>query len=912
MVGRTDLLERVTSIVRADAPGLALIGGEAGIGKSRLVRELCGGLDDDVVVLAGQADPGGFGLPFKVVLDALRGHVPADDERLEALRSEDDGLTAAERVSTAVALVTGAIGGRRAVVVFEDLHWADSESITVFERLAVTPDGPSLVGTYRPSDLTRRHPLTDALTRLERRPTAIHLRIGRLSIPDVQDFLAAVFGSRSPYRVAEALHTRSGGNPFFLEELLVASGGRSLDELVSAPLPWYLAEAVRAKVDDLEPASRQVIETAAVLGRRVPFDVLAAVTGRDEAELIPLLRDLIDRDLLTETETDVFSFRHDLSREAIEQRLLGREHRRIHQAALDALRAADSTNYAAMARHAEGAGRTGEMVELARRGSARSLAIGSSYQALQLAELGLGAAEGDLELRATATRAAWLAGLPSDAVAHGEALVARADAAGDLDRRTEGRRLLMRVYWELGDEPARAEAMGALVADLEELPDDPARAAALSDLAQVAMLTNQVEEAQRWAKLAIEAAERHGLPSVRRTALVERASALVGIRQPEAEAVEVLIRTGDEAAAAGEHLLAARAWSNAAFSGWGLLPSAQRLELLDRMLAASDKAGWQPEGWHSHASGTFEIAFDDGDMAAAEAAVARYTDAEVGWRIGKGGWLGLRTPQLFLEQGDPDRAQALLDDLAELPPTMTELRTAIALEIALARRRPAEAAPHLAALYAKVEVDGLDADSLVDLVPRVGELALDPDDARRLIAACRRLWGNETATVATAQARLLAHVALAEDDHETALAGLEATLAVPQVELPRTAAQRATDHMGAARALLALGRAPEAGPHVEAAGALLARWPGYRRDQLAALERRLGGAPADDGAGIEALTPREREVLALVAEGLSNAEVAERLYISPRTAGVHVSNILAKLGVARRTEAAAWLHRQGG
>ncbi len=910
MVGRSDSLDRVAAVLSADTPGVALVGGEAGIGKSRLVRELCETLGDDVVVLAGQADPGGLGLPFKVVLDAVAGHLRADEVRLDALRAHDERLTVSERLATAVDLVADAIGGRRAVVVFEDLHWADSESITVFERLASTSSGPSLVGTYRPTDLSRRHPLTEALARLERRPTTLHLRIDRLSIPDVQDFLAAVYGGRSPYRVAEALHTRSGGNPFFLEELLVASGGASLAELAAAPLPWNLAEAVRAQVDDLDPAARQVIETAAVLGRRVPFDVLSAVTGLGEDELIPVLRDLIERDLLTETETDVFSFRHDLSREAIEQRLLGREHRRIHQAALDALRAADSHNLAAMARHAEGAGRPDEMVELARRGSTRSLAIGSSYQALQLAELGLSEAEGDLELRATATRAAWLAGLPSDAVAHGEVLVAHADAAGDLDRRTEGRRLLMRVYWELGDEPARAEAMAALVADLDELPDGPGSAAALSDLAQVAMLTNHAEEATRWAKLAIEAAERHGLPQVRRTALVERASALVGNRQAEPEAVEVLVRTGDEAWAAGEHLLAARAWSNAAFSGSGLLPSAQRLDLFDRMLAAADKAGWQPEGWHSHASGYFEVAFDDGDMAAAEAAIARYTNTEVGWRIGKGGWLGLRTPQLHLEMGDPDRAQRALDELAELPPTMVELRTAIALELALTRNRPAEAARHLAALFAKAEVDGLDADSLADLVPRVGELALDPADARRLVATCRRVWGNENDTVDIARARLEGHILLAEGHPDEALVALDATLALSQIELPRTAAQRATDHVAAARALLALGRAPEAGPHVDAARDLLAGWPGYRREQLRALERRLGGAPADDDAGVEALTPREREVLALVAEGLSNAEVAERLYISPRTAGVHVSNILAKLGVSRRTEAAAWLFRQ--
>jgi DNA-binding CsgD family transcriptional regulator len=911
MVGRTGPLDRLAALLADEAPGVALIGGEAGIGKSRLVRELLDVVPDDVRILSGQADPGGLSHPFQVVLDVVAGRTPADDERLAALRADaDERLPLADLLGLAQALLLDLVDGARTVIVFEDLHWADSESITIFERLAgLGPDGPTLVGTYRPGDLTRRHPLTDALARLDRRPHAAHLRIDRLSIPDVQDFLAAVYGSRPSYRVAEALHTRSGGNPFFLEELLVASGGATLDDLTTAPLPWNLAEAVRAQVDDLEPASRRVIETAAVLGRRVPFDVLAAVTGLDEGELIDVLRDLIDRDLLTESEVDVFSFRHDLSREAIEQRLLGREHRRIHQAALDVLHRVESPNLAAMARHAQGAGRPDEMVELARRGSSRYLAIGSSYQALDLAELGLTECEDDLQLLTTAARAAWLSGLHTDAVIHAEALTAHADAVGDVVARAAGRRLLMRLYWELGHEPSRAAVAEALVADLDVLEDGPDRAATLTDLAQVSMLTNQIDETVHYAKLAIEAAERHGLPQVRRNAIVERASALLNNREVATDSVADLIRTGDEAAAAGEDLLAARAWSNAAFSSAGILTSAQRLELLTRMHAAADRAGWQPEGTHSLASGRFEVAFHDGDMAAAEAAIEGYYSSDIAWPIGKHGWLGLRTPQLYLEQGQPERAQCALDDIDDLPQPMTELRTAIGLEVALARRDAAAVDARIAELDRKAAVDGLDADSLVDVIPRTGELGLDPVTARRLVRATERIWGGTSEVLAIGRARLEAHIDLAEGRNEEALARLEEIIDVPDALLIRSAGQRATDHMAVARALLALGRAPEAKPHAEIARRLLVAWPGYRRQQLDALDRRLGGAPPDDAAGVESLTPREREVLALVAEGLSNAELAERLYISPRTAGVHVSNILAKLGVSRRTEAAAWAHR---
>ena len=124
--------------------------------------------------------------------------------------------------------------------------------------------------------------------------------------------------------------------------------------------------------------------------------------------------------------------------------------------------------------------------------------------------------------------------------------------------------------------------------------------------------------------------------------------------------------------------------------------------------------------------------------------------------------------------------------------------------------------------------------------------------------------------------------------------------------LPR---HRGSAHVGAARCLIGLGRGDEAVPHAEAAAELLSRWRGWRVAELVSVQRRLGIGPEPSGPA--ELTPREREVAALLAEGLSNAALAERLYISPRTAAVHVSNILAKLGMASRTEVAAWATREG-
>src|SRR6476660_189713 len=184
---------------------------------------------------------------------------------------------------------------------------------------------------------------------------------------------------------------------------------------MSQPLPWSLGELVRSQLGDLTTEQRCVLETAAVLGRRVGFDILATVSGYAEDELIPILRHLVARGLLVEAEADAFSFRHALAREAIESDLLGRERRRLHQAALDALRDMGSDDFTAIAHHAHGAGQFDDMLAAAREGARRSLHAGSTYQALQLAELGLSEAGDDSELLDLASRAAWLSGLLGDA-----------------------------------------------------------------------------------------------------------------------------------------------------------------------------------------------------------------------------------------------------------------------------------------------------------------------------------------------------------------------------------------------------------------------------------------------------------------------------------------------------------------
>ncbi|HKT05603.1 MAG TPA: AAA family ATPase, partial [Rugosimonospora sp.] len=355
MVGRDRELRQLTQLAAFPAAGtgartrVAVVAGEPGIGKSRLIQELLAQLPAGTAVLVGHAEPDSLARPYELLLDAV-GHADAAPTGEQLMRElVDPARSPVERLHTGLSIINQVAAGRPVVIVFEDLHWADSESAVLFERLADL-EGPSLlVGTYRPDEVTSRHPMAALLGRLERRFAVTHLLLSGLDVDATAALLATAAGRPVPYRVAAALHHRTGGNPFFLEELLRAQGGADLDDLSERPLPWSLAEVLRRQVADLPPAAQRIVEAAAVLGHRVPFDLLAAVTGAGEGELIGVLRDLVERGILIESGEDEFTFRHALVREALTGQMLGRQRRRLHEAALDALTAAGDADPALVA-----------------------------------------------------------------------------------------------------------------------------------------------------------------------------------------------------------------------------------------------------------------------------------------------------------------------------------------------------------------------------------------------------------------------------------------------------------------------------------------------------------------------------------------------------------------------------------
>ena len=220
------------------------------------------------------------------------------------------------------------------------------------------------------------------------------------------------------------------------------------------------------------------------------------------------------------------------------------------------LQRSHSRDHVAMALHAQGAGRYDQMVAEARLGAQESLRLGSTYQALQLAETGLAEAEDDLELRGMATKAAWLAGLLDDAAMHGDLWLRHSRAAGDVSEEAAALSLRLRIAYDAGDLDEMDTFTQLLIDTIDQLPGDEERAQAMAFVAQSYMLRDQILQTCDWADKAYALATANGYESVGVAAMVEKGSVLV-IEAATADEGAALLRAAvDEAERIGDHLLA--------------------------------------------------------------------------------------------------------------------------------------------------------------------------------------------------------------------------------------------------------------------------------------------------------------------------------------------------------------------
>jgi DNA-binding CsgD family transcriptional regulator len=842
-----------------------------------------------------------------------------------------------------LALLEHLAGAGPVILVIEDAHWSDRSTRDLLAFLIGNQHalaGVLIVVTFRSDELHRRHPLRPVLAELDRLGWVARLELPRLTRREGRELMACVLGREPEPELVERVFRRSEGNPLFLEALLRCG------ESPGSDLPESLRDLVLADVERLPAQTQDVLEALAVAGEQCGHLLLAAVTRIDDRELFAALRLAAAANVLV-PEGDGYAFRHALIREAILGQVLPGEKVRWHVRLAEAL-AADSSLVPP--------GRA--VIEQARHWySAHDTprALASAWQAADAAGRSLAHAEKlamlarILELWPALPDAAQRIGASHASVL--EAAAAAAAAAGEGDRgigfataalneidATEepGRAALLlkaraEMRWYLGraegiddvrealrlvpagdtDAAARRQVLSWLAAWPEVLGRPEARATAEEALQLSRQAGDQGTEAHALLTLTTLNFHEHGTLSLdlleQARTLAEQAHAYDAVLRAAVYESHLLEGAGEhERAAQAARQGVARAREYGRARGTGTLLAANVAEPLVALGRWDEATGViehalelsPPLGTRAvllHLAG--EVALARGDLPGAADLVAACLGALAGFGYQDQHHLPLARleTELYLAQ---DRAG---DALAT---------TGQALDRIDLRRNPRYAWPLLAA------GGGACAATLShSSAARDRYLA---EQARHLLDRLRDLAEKMNAPGPVEQAYRLTFAA------EAARAGAAAEAARPAWDAAAQAWDRLGHPYALAWALLhgaevamdkgdrdgAAERLARAAPLADRLGA------GPLRERIGSLARRarlgLSSGPAGEQApGILGLTVREAEVLRLVAAGRSNRDIAAELFISAKTASVHVSNILAKLNAASRTEAAAIAHRAG-
>ena len=844
------------------------------------------------------------------------------------------------------------------LLVVEDLHWADQSIRDLLGFLVRNlRGGVALVLTYRSDELHRRHPLRPFLAELDRSGRAERLELDRLGRRELAELLAAILEEpAAPALVAEILG-RSEGNPFFAEELLAA-------HLDGSRLPSALRDVVLARVEALSAPTQRVLEVAAVAGSRVDHELLAAVVEQETEELVGLLREAVTRHVLAVHDAHAYVFRHALVQEAIYDDLLPVQRGPLHAAYARALerrieRRGDGSGtgsdsvvergqlaYHWYAAHDLGQAllasvRAGQAAESA---SALAEALGHYERALTLWDQAPeSAARSPLDrgmVLHRAAEAANLAGYDDRAVALGRLALERVDAAAEPRRAGALLERLARYHWTAANTPLAMAAVERAVAIIPGEPPSEELARALAAHGQLLMLLDHNAEAMARCQEAVAVARKVGARAVEGHALTTLGTSLgiLGHLEEGVADLERGLRIATELVNVDDM---GRSHANLAT----VLDMAGRsADAAEVFLAGADVAGqfgalgrYGPSLLPDAANSLLSL----GRREEAERLLDQVFDLDL---RSPGLWIRPLTVRgtLRLRTGDLAGAQADLRRVLDQAPAPLD---------------PQNAVPVLAGLAEAALWDGRLAEARAAVADGLAALATS-DEPYWVTELCRTAAAVEA--TAAEQARARQDGAAERVARERAAAVLErarAAVTAPQVvptpaveanrraieaEWSRAAGPSDPERWAAAaQAWLALGYPWPAGyARWRQAGALLARGApraavgaalaeartlaeglGARllTAEIDALARRarIEVALAADGEAPEpvdaidelGLTPREREVLVLLADGRTNRQIAEVLFISVKTASVHVSNILAKLGVTNRGEAAAVAHR---
>jgi DNA-binding CsgD family transcriptional regulator/tetratricopeptide (TPR) repeat protein len=858
---RMELLEREQSLadltrwLEAAAGGgcIALVSGEAGIGKTSLLEEFSK-RQRQARVLWGACDALFTPRPLAPLYDIAR------QTQGVLLAAMDSGATRDQIFTAALDELE-----RRAasLVVFEDVHWADEATLDLLKYLGrrIQRTRAMLAITYRDDEVDSRHPLRFVIGDFPRASTH-RTPLLPLSRPAVEQL------ARQAGRPLKDLYGITGGNPLFVTEALAGAADS---------VPVTVRDAVLARAARLSPAAREIAELVSVIPGKTEVWLLEQADCLDEAGIEGCLSIGMVRG-----EDGSLAFRHELARRAFGDSLSQARQQGLHARVLSILAQRPGTALARLAHHADGAGSARDVLRFAPLAGSNAAAIGAHCEAAAHYRVALRRADG-LAPRERAlleeqySYECYLTDQGEQAIEARRSSLELWRAAGDRLREGDALRWLSRLSWFVGRRTEADRYAAEAIAALESLPPGPELAMAYSNRSQLDMLAHDVAPAIEWAQRTIKLAEALGRSDILSHALNNLGSARLIADEPGGR--DDLERSLQIALAGDFQEHAARAYTNLASMSVSLRDYARSARYLSDGIAYCDDHdldAWRLYMLSWRARARFEQVEWDRAGEDAEAVLRDPRTAPIS-RVTALTVLG----HMRIRRGDPDsrspleEARALVSDIRETQ----------------------RIAP-LASAFADAAWLVADREGVVREVQAAYELSREQRDP----------WGKGMLAIWLWRAGSLQQI--------------PTDIALPYV------LEIAHDWQGAARAWKDLGCPYER--------ANILAWYGGEAEQREALAmfEQMGATPAAQALrkqmrarGVQGiprgsrtstrldphgLTRREVEILSLLSEGLRNAAIAKRLFLSTKTVDHHVSAILTKLGVPSRAEAVAMARKLPG
>jgi DNA-binding CsgD family transcriptional regulator len=952
-VGRSAELvsfERAIVDARMGMPSVLLVGGEAGIGKTTLVAE--GGSRADAAVYLGRSTHiGGDVIPLAPLADLLRQvrrsapDLLKDTPELAPLRdwitpradpsarpdSPHGGLFVA-----VLELITHLAVDDAVVVGFEDLHWADTVTWDLFEFLArnLIDERVVLVGTYRDNEVASHTVQRRRMAELTRLPTAHRILLEGLGLAEIAERVSAMLGEPAPTALVDQVVARGQGNPFFTRELVAA-------HLAGETIPMVLSDLISVEIAGLDDSVRHVLGVIATIGRETSHKLLATIVAVTDGDVEIAVRTAIDAQLLVNSHGDAYRFRHPLLGEVIYADLLPPQRTRLHGRIAETLgqqpaavlsrpdRAGELAFHLDRAGDIEGAFFALLAAADAAETVAPGVALGHLMRAFELWE-----AVGERSAEANRRERMWQAAELASATIGNIQSVALARAAFEVGLpplgAPWGHERLGRYLWingYLDESRVEFERAAALLSGDEGTET----AAVFAGLGQAELMSGNYGVAQRWCEKVFDVLPTPGGDPAA-WAMASRVLGVVRSNQGDPnEAVELCRQSVAAAPNAQTRVLAT------VYLCVVLVDAGQYQVAINTALDAV--AEGQVTGLDSGFGSYFDSLAAEaltrlGRWSAAETVLLRHAAGErlpVGrLRVARAGAM------LAARQGDSDLALSLLDEARALPVDgwHQAVFDAADVDVHLALGNWAEAAragEHgweanattsvlWAARFAMFSVTAIVQQTLDEIARR------QPVELPQIIAhlgeridAARSLAGRSPNSPQADTAAHLAHAAASLTRLTTSSADAWAEAAAHWTDLGDLWAT-ASALLREAEAAASIGAADRAATSLREAHSIaidLVALPLLTEIEAVSRRTRVSiKAPTrvlldESSANRLGLTAREAEVLTLVAAGRTNRQIGDELFVSDKTASVHVSNILRKLGVTSRVDAAAVAQRLG-